>query len=119
MSKEADRAALEAMLANGTAPVTKAATAPMDASLSASFVKLGIDKKRQTVKAKKPSGVKTRNPVTKRNWEAQRRYDEQHGTSNGYDERIEDALAFHRHESGESDMSAEADINPIAEHRSR
>lgn len=106
MSKEADRAALAAMLANTTKTATKVPAAPMDASLSASFGKLGIDKKTQAVKPAKPSGVKTSNPVTKhkkakRNWEAQRRYDEQHGTSNGYDERIEDALAMRRRESGD------------------
>lgn len=102
MSKETERAALAAMLAQAAIPVTKVAEAPRDAALSASFKQLGIDKKRQTVKAKKPSGVKTTNrKQPRRNWEAQRRYDEKHGTSNGYDERIEDALAFRRHEAGE------------------
>lgn len=108
MSKQDERVALEAMLAASGKTATKIAPqAEQDASLSASFRQIGIDKKAQAVKAKKPSGVKTVNPVTKRkrlpkrNWEAQRRYDEQHGTSNGYDERIEDALAMRRHESGD------------------
>lgn len=94
MSKEEDRAALAALIAGK--PVIKVETKPMDPSLSASFTKLGIDKKTQAVKTAKPSGVKTVNPVKvkrprqpKRNWEAQARYDEEHGTDNGYDPRIE------------------------------
>lgn len=34
-------------------------------------------------------------------WEAQARYDEEHGTVNGYDERIEDAIAIHNYEAGD------------------
>jgi hypothetical protein len=37
----------------------------------------------------KPSGAKTKRRRVKRNWEAQRRYDEEHGTDNGFDPRIE------------------------------
>lgn len=103
MTKEEQRKQLEAMLAASSATVTKVEAKPMDASLSASFKQVGIDKKRQTVKSKKPSGVNTTNPVTKRkrvkrNWELQRRYDEIHGTVNGYDPDIEAWNDFHRNE---------------------
>lgn len=92
MSKEDERAALAALVAGK--PVTKVEAKPMDPSLSASFKQIGIDKKTQAAKPAKPSGVKTVNPVKrkrlpKRDWEAQARYDEAHGTDNGYDPRIE------------------------------
>lgn len=98
MSKEADRAALAAMLANTTKPVTKIAAAPMDASLSASRV-VAAEAKTKVEKKLEARAYTTKRP--KRDWEAQRRYDEQHGTVNGYDERIEDALAMRRREAGE------------------
>lgn len=101
MSKEADRAALEAMMAAHSKPVTKIDAAPMDASLSASFRKFGIDKKTQKIAPSKPKKQKQRVKRVKRNWEAQRRYDEIHGTVNGYDERIEEARAMRDYESGD------------------
>lgn len=98
MSKEADRAALAVMLAASVKPVTKLPAAPMDASLSASRL-VAAEAKTKVEKRLEAKAYAAKRP--KRNWEAQRRYDEQHGTNNGYDERIEDALAMRRREAGE------------------
>lgn len=43
----------------------------------------------ETVKAPVVKAPKVRAKRVKRNWEAQARYDEMHGTDNGYDARIE------------------------------
>lgn len=129
MSKEADRAILAALMGNGNRPVkatpqgieqvgdrlriprgeeerdqipvTKLATAPMDTHLSASRVvattaKTAVEKRLEERAYEKP---KQRKP--KRDWYMQEVYDEAHGTSNGYDERIEDALAMRRREAGD------------------
>lgn len=108
MTKAEERAALEAMLAKAKVATTKVEAAPMDASLSASFKALGIDKKRQQVKPVRiPRGQEERDqkPVRPRrprpNWELQRRYDEEHGTVNGYDPNIEAWRSFH---DGEMDV---------------
>lgn len=93
MTKADERAMLAQMLATASVVVKKGDIVPMADNLSASFVAKGIDKKRQAIKSEKPS--------RKRNWAAQRRYDEEHGTVNGYDESIEDALAMHRREMGD------------------
>ena len=89
MSKEEDRAALAALIAGK--PVTKVEAKPMDPSLSASFKQIGIDKKTQAAKQEraKPGPTVKRKRLPKRDWEAQARYDEAHGTDNGYDPRIE------------------------------
>lgn len=99
MSKAEDRALLEALLRNGNVPTTKKLeTVPMSPALSASRA-VAMLPKGEEERDQKP--VKPKAKRVKRNWAAQRRYDEQHGTVNGYDERIEDALAFRRREAGD------------------
>lgn len=100
MTKEQQRAALAAMMEGK--PVTKIATAPMDAALSASRLvateaKTKVEKKLEAQAYAEPKKRKR----VKRNWEAQARYDEQHGTSNGYDERIEQAILDRNYEAGD------------------
>jgi hypothetical protein len=82
MSKQSEREALAALLATSTVEVRKLPSAPLpDPSIP------------QTQKA-----PKTKRPRIKRNWAAQRRYDEEHGTVNGYDPYIEEMLALRRRE---------------------
>lgn len=100
MSKETDRAALQALLMASQTVATKCPTIKQDIALSASFKALGIEKKGQRLKAAKSAPKRKAKPV-KRNYEAQRRYDEIHGTDNGYDPRIRDWQEMNDHEMGE------------------
>lgn len=73
------REELNAMIAASSVKVTKLAPANFDPATSAS----------RNVAVPAPRQVRERTKPVKRNWAAQRAYDEAHGTVNGYDERIE------------------------------
>lgn len=92
MTKSEQSAALAALIAASGKTATRLPSAPMDDSLSAS--RIVAAPKKTTVEKKQERRAKR----AKRNWAAQRRYDEAHGTVNGYDERIEQARAFHDNE---------------------
>lgn len=100
MPKETDRAALQALLMESQTVATKCPTVEQDVALSASFRQHGIAKKGQRLPLKalrSPANKRKAKPV-KRNYEAQRRYDEIHGTDNGYDPSIRDWQEMHDHE---------------------
>jgi hypothetical protein len=95
MSKDEMRAQLEAMIAGK--PVTKLPPGekPDPRKLAATPAERFFER------INKPKADPKEKRRVKRNWEAQARYDREHGTYNGGDEILEDQLAIHRYEMGD------------------
>lgn len=101
MTKQSERDELARLMAASRVKPTVCPPATMDDSLSASFKAKGIDKKSQKPNLLSMRKKRDKKARVKRNWELQRRYDEQHGTVNGYDPQIEARNDFHRNEMGD------------------